>query len=450
MSARKGILKYNLKSPPTFQDMAYPPGRILSRNNMQKISRSFQPTSRNPLIDISKGLERTDYAIPEHKYELSQTSRADELTENSLITAKPIQRSNYLAHLEETRFRSPKLSEKRIPTTLINLTKSLPKKPAPLISPEKLLFPKLIMNTREVEESKEEANFDNSPYERCKSENCKFSMGSLVSDLAPKLKSQYLWKGGPKINDAFIPNNDSLLYSIRALRLCYRSKLHLGKPKLLPFCKVHENGDKFKVLILDLEQTLTCELSKNTKLDTNGRPPPPSKHKFRLIPPATVKVDLIPKETDRAPILVRPHLKKFLYNMKSFFEIVVFSDEDEEYIKSVLRRIDANNHFITGYLSKENMSEMEVENSTGIVRIKSLDNIVGAEKKDCVILDDTMHLWPFDMDNLIVAEPYTGNTMDTFLPRIAQFLVKLATSNDLGSEIKAKSKGLMLKQDIKE
>ena len=140
------------------------------------------------------------------------------------------------------------------------------------------------------------------------------------------------------------------------------------------------------------------------------------------------------------PMLVRPYLKKFLYNMKPFYEIVIFSTQDREYVKRALDKIDPEGIFISGFLCSENLSELEVEEEEKVIKVKSLKAILGADKKDCVILDDTMHLWPFDLDNLIVAEPYTGDIMDTFLPRITHFLMKLATTEDLSKEIKIKSR----------
>ena len=254
-------------------------------------------------------------------------------------------------------------------------------------------------------------------------------------------KLKFMWKGGPKTGGLFIPTDENLLYSIRALRLCYRSNLVFGKSKLIHFNKSlgGEGEKKLKILILDLDQTLVYEMS-HENMRKSGKIEK-SVHKLKLSTPMAKKVLAPPEESKKGyPMLVRPYLKKFLYNMKPFYEIVIFSTQDREYVKRALDKIDPEGIFISGFLCSENLSELEVEEEEKVIKVKSLKAILGADKKDCVILDDTMHLWPFDLDNLIVAEPYTGDIMDTFLPRITHFLMKLATTEDLSKEIKIKSR----------
>ena len=332
--------------------------------------------------------------------------------------------------------------------------KYMPKSPQPYIpskfkfqkkpikrKAESTIFPKIEIN--EAEESKNKDNSDDSERDFCLSRSNSENIGvTQAPPSKPKIEeeSKFMWKGGPKTGGLFVPMNEDLLYSIRALRLCYRSKLLPGNSKLIPFNKSlgADAEKKLKILILDLDQTLVYEMSKQNlrKMRKGSR----TIQKLRLATPsAKMELEPPPENKTTNPMLVRPYLKKFLYNMKPFYEIVIFSTQDRDHVKRALDKIDPEGIFISGFLCSENLSELEIEEEEKVVKVKSLEVILGADKKDCVILDDTMHLWPFDLDNLIVAEPFTGDILDTFLPRITHLLVKLATTENVVQEIKVKS-----------
>ena len=127
----------------------------------------------------------------------------------------------------------------------------------------------------------------------------------------------------------------------------------------------------------------------------------------------------------KIPFIPRPNITIFLQEMSKYFELWVFTAADTEYAKEIIQEIDPFSK-IKGALTKENCYCLHNENGNNHW-IKDLKILNNQEKSEIIILDDSIHAWPADLENLIPAIPYFGDSSDNFLENISPLLVFLSS-----------------------
>ena len=242
-----------------------------------------------------------------------------------------------------------------------------------------------------------------------------------------------------------VPMSDNLLYSVHFLRLVMRGTVLPTRAKLIKRSKRNLGEPEKKVLIIDMDQTIIYVISRRDKQNISIN------SSIRNVTKRKDTGFLQPPRAKKGPGFVcRPFLEKFLKNMSTFYDICIFSQSEREFIESVLHEIDPMRKYICDYLCKENMTPIRtdntIDNNTNLKRVKAISAIPNVKKENCVILDPLLHAWPFDLDNLLPAEQYWGDTKDTFLPRISQFLIKLARSQDIQQQICHKCREIIEKR----
>ena len=289
-----------------------------------------------------------------------------------------------------------------------------PRRPAP--SPESMV--------RSKEESKITKNYMNNGIDR---------KASVIEQINGKPLMSF---ETPRIGKSFkIPMTRNLMYSIYALKQFMGGIILPTKSKNIQRQKLIVGEKEKRLMVIDLDQTLIFQLRGNrTELKLQEST---SQH-WLSTKMRKEREELVQGTIKDESYVCRPYLQKFLKNMSRFYDICIFSQLDRKFIERVINEIDPERIYISDYLSRGNMTPIDLQKGGRVKKVKSLEGIEGARKEDSVIIDPNIHLWPMDLDNLLPAEPYWGDTKDAFLPSISQFLITLARSHDIQLQIRHK------------
>ena len=139
-------------------------------------------------------------------------------------------------------------------------------------------------------------------------------------------------------------------------------------------------SDKEYSLILDLEDTLI-----HSKRDFNFRK----------------KINLC--NINKKIIILRPYLLEFLQEMKSLFELILFSSNTPEYVDPILNIIQKDKKYFDFVLYRHHITLDDEGNN-----VKNLE-LLGRDLKKVIIIDDIPRYFKLQKENGINIKPFYGN-----------------------------------------
>ncbi|KAL7572330.1 hypothetical protein ACA910_021547 [Epithemia clementina (nom. ined.)] len=128
--------------------------------------------------------------------------------------------------------------------------------------------------------------------------------------------------------------------------------------------------------------------------------------------------------TYQVHVRLRPYLKSFLKKIQGNYEVIVFTASQKVYANELLNLIDPEGIYIQHRLFRE--SCMAVEGNF----LKDL-NVLGRDLSKTVIVDNSPHAFGFQVDNGIPIESWFEDPNDRELLKLAKFLEKLRSCNDV-------------------
>lgn len=127
---------------------------------------------------------------------------------------------------------------------------------------------------------------------------------------------------------------------------------------------------------------------------------------------------------------VRPGVEKFLREMSSHYQIVVFTASDKDYAKSVLNHIDPE-QFVCKLLTRDSCSFTR----SGHL-VKDLRIFQNRDISKMVLVDNTAKCSLPQFDNSIPILPFINNDNDSELEELGQFLIQLKGEKDIPGFLK--------------
>lgn len=128
--------------------------------------------------------------------------------------------------------------------------------------------------------------------------------------------------------------------------------------------------------------------------------------------------------TYQVHVRLRPFLHAFLRKLRGNYEVIVFTASQKVYANELLNLIDPEGVYIHHRLFRE--SCMAIEGNF----LKDL-NVLGRDLAKTVIVDNSPHAFGFQVDNGIPVESWFEDPSDRELLKLAKFLEKLRTANDV-------------------
>ena len=150
--------------------------------------------------------------------------------------------------------------------------------------------------------------------------------------------------------------------------------------------------------------------AKKTKLNKNKEkkisknsilPPIKSKYKYTLILDLDETLIYLQNQ-DRRTITLRPNIFEFLHEMKSIYELIIFSENSQEYVEPIIDLIQQKEKYFDYILCKQYMTF----DSKG-QEIKNL-NLLGRDLKNIVVVDNMQQYYK-NTDNLICIKSFFGD-----------------------------------------
>lgn len=127
---------------------------------------------------------------------------------------------------------------------------------------------------------------------------------------------------------------------------------------------------------------------------------------------------------------LRPYAIDCLDKLAQFYEILVFTAGEKDYADHILDYIDPDKKIFTKRLYRQDC--ILVEN----FYVKDLDIILDRDKKDIIIVDNSIVSFAFDLDNGVPINSYMGTEVDDKeLLFLYSFLEELADQSDVRPNI---------------
>jgi len=130
-------------------------------------------------------------------------------------------------------------------------------------------------------------------------------------------------------------------------------------------------------------------------------------------------------------VRLRPYLVDCLEKLAAFYEIIVFTAGQQEYADNILDYIDEDRKMFAKRLYRQDCIQVDQ------FYIKDLDIICDRDRKDMIIVDNSIMSFAFDLDNGVPINSYMGTeTDDKELLFLFSFLEECAKSKDVRKNIK--------------
>lgn len=127
---------------------------------------------------------------------------------------------------------------------------------------------------------------------------------------------------------------------------------------------------------------------------------------------------------------LRPYAIDCLDKLAQFYEILVFTAGEKDYADHILDYIDPYKKIFTKRLYRQDC--ILVEN----FYVKDLDIILDRDKKNIIIVDNSIVSFAFDLDNGVPINSYMGTEVDDKeLLFLYSFLEELADQSDVRPNI---------------
>ncbi|KAH3757692.1 CTD small phosphatase [Pelomyxa schiedti] len=120
----------------------------------------------------------------------------------------------------------------------------------------------------------------------------------------------------------------------------------------------------------------------------------------------------------------RPHLEQFLLAVSAMFEVVVFTASQAEYASKLLDHIDPQNRIFTHRIYREGCVFV------GGNYLKDL-TVLGRDMSHVVIIDNSPHVFGYQMDNGVPILSFTDCNEDTELLKLLPLLKVLSSADDV-------------------
>jgi hypothetical protein len=183
----------------------------------------------------------------------------------------------------------------------------------------------------------------------------------------------------------------------RKLRMNKSKDRSISKSNILPEIK-----DNYKYsLILDLDETLIYLQNKDSlKTDTNS-------------------------------IILRPNLHEFLHEMKSIYELIIFSENSQEYVEPIIDFIQKKENYFDYIICKSFITYDNRGNE-----IKDL-NLLGRDLKNVIVVDNIKQFYK-NKENLICIKSFFGdvNNDKRTLKLLGNVLKEIKTDSDNSGDIR--------------
>ena len=184
----------------------------------------------------------------------------------------------------------------------------------------------------------------------------------------------------------------------------FKKELKVKPPKSAKLPKTHRKY----TLFLDLDSVLICNISAM------------SVGISKMLSQLTEKL--------RISFIARPLIDEFLSGLEKTYEIYIFTTEKRKYAEDFLHSIEPTRKLIRGVLSEECCSVLL--SGKKHYMFKQLDCISNRDKSNIVVVDYNLKAWPYDVQNLVPISPYSGDSHDTQLPKLAGYLLTLPNKGE--------------------
>ena len=131
-------------------------------------------------------------------------------------------------------------------------------------------------------------------------------------------------------------------------------------------------------------------------------------------------------------IFYRPYLFEFLEDMKSRFELIIYSSLNRQALVPIIQKLEEHKKFFQ-YVFDETFC-IFANISYGV---KCVDFLLSNRRvEDIILVDTSAKSLPLSQDNFVPVPRYDGNKEETELIRLATVLGALEKENDIREAIK--------------
>ena len=235
---------------------------------------------------------------------------------------------------------------------------------------------------------------------------------SKFLDLSPIKETNSTYLAEKKTDQIY----NAIRLSHKHLQDIYNSERIL-LPKIIYLNPIKDSRVIKKTLLLDLDETLIWTFDQSKIHQEIVNPSMSIRHKITYVE--------------------RPYLMNFLTQMGSVYEIYLYTASSANYAKDIMTTIDPYRQYILGFLSREHCSTVKHKETGAVYIIKEVDTIVNRDKTQVVVLDNSIHFWPYDLGNLLPIKSFKGSKYDTELSLATQTLLQIAHAKDVTKYLRA-------------
>lgn len=175
------------------------------------------------------------------------------------------------------------------------------------------------------------------------------------------------------------------------------------------------DGQK-KTLILDLDETLIHCSSESTPDIEN----PSDNFSINIQSPEDGMQNL--------RVYKRPHLDQFLSQMRKYYQLVIFTSSGSSYANSIINRIDPDGEYFDFRVFQEHC----IATQNGVL-VKDLRVFANRDQKSVILVDNSALSFSNQLFNGVPILPFYGNSEDTELKKLMQFLLLVKDEKDIRS-----------------
>ena len=109
---------------------------------------------------------------------------------------------------------------------------------------------------------------------------------------------------------------------------------------------------------------------------------------------------------EKKTLILRPGLIEFLHDMKSIYELILFSSGVDSYVDPLVNVIEKNEKFFEYVLYKKHITKDEYGNYVKNIRL------LGRDMKKMIVIDDSPQYLKLNKKNSICIKPFYGDTVE--------------------------------------
>lgn len=221
----------------------------------------------------------------------------------------------------------------------------------------------------------------------------------------------------------------------------YSRKGGINDPRVVPFL-----SESHKILNqMHHDKILTTpNIPKTPSLGLNGRPILALDLDETLVFCQTLDKELKDNQTTlnftdtrtgalvRRALTLRPHLKVFLRRANEHFDLVTFSASNLDYCRAVCKRIDPRGQYFKKVLARDSCVVTERGFYT-----KDLRAVAGHNISKVLLVDNCVQNFAAALNNGIPILPFTGESHDNELLKLADFLEDLKDQEDFAEYLRS-------------